>query len=146
MHFLNFWYNCIFDERCSLRMSRTFPRHSFYRTNVLNHWLVRGATQKKRNSKCLLWAMSNKEKQLHLGYKFLNHNFICFLYLIDTLSTTKLYIFGEWEWEVTNLRMKLLRSILWHFLGSCLRNIQETQNMGRLRWNYRQNSNPKPIK
>ena len=82
----------------------------------------------KRNSKCLLRAVSNKEKQLHCRYECVYHNLICFLYLNDTLSITKLHSFGEWEWEVTNLRMKLLKSILWHFLGICLRNIQELQN------------------
>ena len=146
MHFLNSWYNCTLDGHCPLKMSSSFPRYSFYRTNVLNNWLVRGATQKKRNSKCLLWAVSNKEKQLHCRYKRVYYNLICFLYLNDTLSTTKLHSFGEWEWVVTNLRMKLLRSILWHFLGICLRNIKESQNMSQLRCNCRQNSNTKPIK
>jgi hypothetical protein len=109
-------------------MSSNFPRHSLYRTNLLNHWIVRGTTQNKRNWKCLLWAVSNKEKQLHCRYKCVYHNLVCFLYLNDTLSTTKLHSFGEWKCEVTNMRMKLLRSILWHFLWMCLRNIQESQN------------------
>jgi hypothetical protein len=148
MYFLNSWYNCIFDGHCSLKLSSSSPRQSFYRTNVLYHWLVRGVTQNKRNSKCLLWAVSNKEKQLHYRYKCVYHNLICFLYLNDILTTTKLHSFGEWEWEVTNLRMKLLRYvyILWHFLGICLFNIQESQYMNRLRCNYGQNSNSKPIK
>jgi len=132
MHFLNSWYNCIFDGHCSLKISSSFPWHSFYRTNVLNHWLVRGATQNKRNSKCLLRAVSNKENQLHCRYICVHHNLMCLLHLNDTLSTTKLKSFGEWEWGVTNLRMKLLRSVLWHVLGICLLNITESQNMSRL--------------
>lgn len=90
--------------------------------------------------------MSNKEKQLHCRYLCVYYNLICFSYLNNTLSTTELHSFGVWEWGVTNLRMKLLRSILRHFLGSFLRNVQESQNMGRLRRNYKQNSNPKPVK
>jgi hypothetical protein len=130
MRFLNYWYNCIFDGHCSLKIS---PQHSFYLTNVLKHWLVRGATQNKRNSKCLLRAVLNKENPLHCRYKCVHHNLMCLLHLNDTLSTTNLQSFGEWEWGVTNLRMKLLGTVLWHFLGIYLLNITESQNMSRLR-------------
>jgi hypothetical protein len=136
MHFLNSWYNCIFEGHCSLKISSSFPRHSFYRTNVLNHWFVRGATQNKRNSKCLLRAVANKENQLHFRYKCVYHNLMCLLHLNDTLSTKKLQSFEEWEWRVTNLRIKLLRPVLWHVLRICLLNITESQNMGLLRLKF----------